>query len=545
MLLKRSAVRSPILAMAFFLIWGRASEAAPNPEPGLPGKERAAVRSGLTTDEKLQALEEELERLKVQKATKTYESRHGMGPAASAVYRPDEGLSLGGYAEVNGDTYKSRYRKGTGELERFVLYAGFRFNDWILFNSEIEFEHAGFERVEVVTDNDFGARTSKKETIEKSEAGVEFAYLDFAIRDYFQVRTGLTLVPIGITNYQHEPTTFHSVHRPLTETTLIPSTWRELGVLIHGEIAGGRLLYRVGLLSGLDATRFSGSDWIGEDGSFRGSQATLRDGAFIGNVDGRLTDSLTLGGSYYAGRAGQGNVPTISTRERLVPAPADIFRDEQAALDAQAYLSATREQARVLVHIAEGHFLFKKGPWDARGLLVRGWMSTDDTKAVNRQTGENVGKTAEGGYLELAFNALSLVKTDQRLMIFVRKERVNTQRSTVQRYAGDHNDLVDAWCTAAANCRTTDTLADGNRTLGFVAAEDSRRELYGVKGVSDRVNDRTIWTLGVAYFPHPNVALKLEYARHDSRTTYYRDQEYLNPGNNKIDQINFGMALIL
>jgi len=512
-----------------------------NPAPGQ--NQRAPRQEGPSLEEKVSILEETLEKLRLQQAVKTYSSVQGMGPAASAVYE-GEGLSIGGYLEINGVDSRSRYKKGAADVERFVLYTGYRFNKWIVFNAELEYEHAGFERTDVVSDVDFAGRSSSKSTIEKAEAGVEFAYLDFLFSAAFQLRTGLNLVPIGITNYMHEPTTFYSVNRPTVETTIIPSTWRELGILAHGELLDGRILYRTGVLTGLDATRFTAADWIGEDGSFRGSQATLRDLAFIANVDAKPIEGLTLGGSYYRGRAGQGNVTLVRDQERINTPSLDTFVGTDGAADILARQRNNQPLSPVTVNISEAHGLFRTGPWDFRGLFVRGWMDSDDSRSVNRATGENVGRVAEGGYLEAAFNVLSFFDTDQKLMVFVRDERLNTQRDTSRRNAGGKDDLLDAACSGSALCKTTDQMTNGNRDLGYIAASDPVKELYGVTGSADRTNDRRTFTIGMAYFPHPNVVLKLEYAKNSSRSTYFRDTEFVNPDNNKIDQIKFGMGLI-
>lgn len=509
-----------------------------------PAKENDR-KDEMTTDEKVRILEEEVEKLRLQKATKTYQSVGGMGPAASSVYRPEEGASIGGYLEAFAADSRSPYLRGTADLERFVVYLGYRFNDWIVLNSEVEYEHAGIERTDVVTDVDFGSRTSKKETVEKAEVTAEFAYVDFKVRDALQFRVGLNLVPIGITNYQHEPTTFYTTARPISETTIIPSTWRELGVLVHGDLDKGRFLYRTGVLTGLDATKFTGSDWIGEDGSYRGSQATFEDLAFVANFDAKATETLTLGATYYAGRAGQGNLPAVTEADRLIlPSLSGPAITEQFLADLQTYKAAHDKQAPVLVQIAEAHALFRTGPWDMRALIVRGWMNEEDAKAVNRGTGENIGTQVEGGYAEIGFNVLSLWKTDHRLVVYVREERVNTQKHTVERYAGNRDDVLDAVCSRTGACKTTNDLANGQQDLGYVGAEDSGKELYGVRGVADRTNDRSRLSIGFAYFPHPNVALKFEYARNSSRSNYHRDIELFNPGNNKIDQVKFALSVI-
>ena len=77
-----------------------------------------------------------------------------------------------------------------------------------------------------------------------------------------------------------------------------------------------------------------------------------------------------------------------------------------------------------------------------------------------------------------------------------------------------------------------------------MAASDSGKELYGVRGVPDRTQDRRIYTMGMAFYPHENITLKLDYAMQFSKSDYHKDIEQLNPSNNKIDQVNFGLGFI-
>lgn len=496
-------------------------------------------------EDRLDILEEEVEHQKVKKATRTYRSELGMGPAASAVYHVEDGISFGGYAELNGRGYKSRYRPGIADVGRLVFYTGYRFSDSILFNAEVEMEHAGFERHDdVVNDVDFGGRTTSKKVVQGGAVYAEFAYVEFRIADWLRLRPGLNLVPIGITNWMHEPNTFYSVRRPGVETLIIPTTWRELGLLATGQL-GDRFQYRTGVMTGLDARQFTAADWIGEDGSYRGSRVTARDAAFILNADYRPIEGLTAGASYYAGRAGQGNIQRIRESDRLIqPDYTALGLSEADATRILAIQEVKRPTAPVLVQMAEAHFLYRTGAWDFRGLAVRGWMNENDTRSVNRATGENTGMVVEGAYLEAAFNLLSFARTDQRLMLFVRNEYINTQRRTALRRAGGKEDVLDALCTGSTICRTTSTMDHGNRDIGIISAEDPLKEAYGTHGLPDRTNDRRIATVGLAYLPHPNVTVKAEYQRNSSLSDYYGDAEILNPGNNKIDQINVGVGIV-
>ena len=183
---------------------------------------------------------------------------YGLGPAASKIYQQEQGLSIGGY----GEAIYSNEQGGTSTFDflRGVLYFGYRFNeDWI-FNSEIEFEHAS--------------------TGENGEVSLEFAYLDRLLEEQYNLRMGLLLLPVGFLNELHEPTTFLSAQRPDTERLLLPSTWRENGAGLFGDV--GPFSYRLYAVNGLDATGFTDQGIRG--GRQDGSQALAEDIAYLGDM---------------------------------------------------------------------------------------------------------------------------------------------------------------------------------------------------------------------------------------------------------------------
>ena len=91
--------------------------------------------------------------------------------------RPGAGLAAGGMFWMR----ESLVEKLGPKLDylRFVLYVGYKFNDWIVFNSEIEYEHA-------TTDDG------------KGEVAVEFAYLDFLLDVLSTVRREVELTIHGL-----------------------------------------------------------------------------------------------------------------------------------------------------------------------------------------------------------------------------------------------------------------------------------------------------------------------------------------------------------
>ena len=74
----------------------------------------------------------------------------GLAPSAASTYRrATEGVSFAGYGEMLLENFNSENESGTGrapttrlDFLRAILYAGYRFNDKFLFNSEIEVEHS-------------------------------------------------------------------------------------------------------------------------------------------------------------------------------------------------------------------------------------------------------------------------------------------------------------------------------------------------------------------------------------------------------------------
>ena len=65
-------------------------------------------------------------------------------------------------------------------------------------------------------------------------------------------RAGNLLLPMGLVNEMHEPPFYRGNFRPEVERMILPSTWRELGVGLHGAIAE-RVSYKAYLVNGLDA----------------------------------------------------------------------------------------------------------------------------------------------------------------------------------------------------------------------------------------------------------------------------------------------------
>ncbi|MGH7151928.1 MAG: hypothetical protein ACREIU_14575 [Planctomycetota bacterium] len=343
-------------------------------------------------ERRIEALAAEIERVHLGEAVAAADrAERGLGPAASKVYRAARGVSIGGY----GEAIYTDFEGDASRLDflRAVLYAGHRFDESWVFNSEIEFEHAS--------------------TGEGGEVSVEFAYLDYLARPEANLRAGLLLLPMGLVNELHEPTTFLSAERPEVERQILPTTWRENGVGIHGE--SGLLSYRAYLVNGFDAAEFTASGLRG--GRQQGSEALAEDFAGVGRLDAEVLPGLLVGGSVYHGEAGQ---------ELPFDVPVTIF---------------------------EGHVDARWRGLQARALATQADLDdVDDLNAALALTGDDsVGERMRGGYVEAGFDVLTLLpEARSSLVPFVRWETLDTQEKVPSGFARDPANDRDFWTLGVA-----------------------------------------------------------------------------------------------
>jgi hypothetical protein len=184
--------------------------------------------------------------------------------------------------------------KDRADLLRLVLYTGYKFTDSILFNAEIEFEHA---------------TTSSTKSSSGGSVSVEFAYLDFLLRDWANLRAGLVLVPMGFINEIHEPVYYFGVNRPEIERQIIPSTWRENGVGILGTLYE-QVDYQAFVINGFNAEGFDSGGLRG--GRQKGNRALAEHLAFVARLDWTPIQQLVVGGSVYHGNSGQNQNIAVS-----------------------------------------------------------------------------------------------------------------------------------------------------------------------------------------------------------------------------------------
>jgi hypothetical protein len=333
----------------------------------------------------------------------TSEERRGVGPAAAKVYGVRRGLSIGGYGEVLYDNFASKNQSGgpsDGEnvitLLRAVVYLGFKFDRHFVLNTEIEYENA-------VAGGDKGG-----------EASVEFAYIDYMNSRAFNARTGLVLVPMGLVNQLHEPTSFLGARRPDVEDLIIPTTWREIGIGVYGE--KGPLSYQLYGVNGLNAAGYSADEGIRE-GRQEGSEALAKSWAFTGRLDYVGVPGLLAGVSVFSGDAGQGQ------------------------------FAPSGEKISALTTVFDAHADFRwRGLW-LRGLYAHTTVAQADlvNQLNNFEGDESVGSRQEGWYLQGAYDVLSLVPGSRMsLLPYLRYEQYDTQAAVPAGYARNpENDIQE------------------------------------------------------------------------------------------------------
>ncbi|HMY12210.1 MAG TPA: hypothetical protein PKC74_11325, partial [Turneriella sp.] len=267
---------------------------------GLAFAQNTATRPSFSPEEqerKIEILSEEIEKLKAGKelfpAVKAT-GKYGLGPAASKVYDVQQGVSIGGYGELLYQRYDRTNQSGVdvtntsvdqSDFVRAILYFGYKFNGKMIFNSEIEIEHA-------------------------KEVSLEFAYFDYLWRPWLSFRAGKILLPMGLINELHEPTVYLGAKRPMTEQFIIPSTWSENGVGAFGTI--GDFNYKAFVLNGFDALGSANGGSVDGFNATSGLREGRQDGgeaksvsfAGVARADYIGLSGLLAGISGYYGRAG-------------------------------------------------------------------------------------------------------------------------------------------------------------------------------------------------------------------------------------------------
>tara|TARA_B110000858_G_scaffold102843_1_gene117939 strand:- start:704 stop:1828 length:1125 start_codon:yes stop_codon:yes gene_type:complete len=277
------------------------------------------------------------------------------------------GLTIGGYGEI---TYNDP-DSGVSEIDvqRLVILFAYKFDDRVSFITEIEFEHV-------------------------KEVYVEQAFLNYGVSDNFNLRGGLMLVPMGIVNEYHEPTTYNGVERPSLNNKLVPTTWREMGLGVYGRINSASIRYQAYVMNGFISYngeyKLKGTNGL-RSGRQKGAESVGSNANFASRIDYYGLLGLKLGLSFYNGK-------TQTTDKNII--------------GSQVGLSMFGFDAR-----------YVKNRFSARSEYISASLS--DTDKYNLASGKDLGSKMSGYYIEGAFNLLPS-SAKQKLDAFVRYEDFDT-----------------------------------------------------------------------------------------------------------------------
>lgn len=141
-------------------------------------------------------------------------------------------VSIGGYLEAN-SSYFSTDGVSEGlsfQIPRMTIFLSSTIKKRIKFLSEIEFEEGG------------------------KEVAIEFASMDIEFYPLLNLRGGVIMNPIGGFNQNHDGPKWEFISRPISATTIIPSTWSNVGFGVFGKYARNNWVwaYEAYLTNGFD-----------------------------------------------------------------------------------------------------------------------------------------------------------------------------------------------------------------------------------------------------------------------------------------------------
>jgi hypothetical protein len=277
-------------------------------------------------------------------------------------------------------------KTATADLQRLVLDVGHKFDSDISFFSEFEMDDA------LLAGGSNGGQFA-----------VEQAWIKFNMDPNHYFKAGLILPSLGIMNESHLPTMFNGNERTQVETSVIPTTWRDIGVGYYGAIAESPVSYSVALLNGLSSASFTHGSGI-KNGRFQGRNATANNMALNGALkytEGKLKAQIS---AYYGGTIG-------------------VSSDQADTMGLNGGLFGTP------VAIEEADIRYGCGNWSFRALGT--YISIPDAEQINQVYRNNTPESEYGAYGEVGYDLLGNgdAMSEKHLIAFGRYEKLNLGNS--------------------------------------------------------------------------------------------------------------------
>lgn len=296
-------------------------------------------------------------------------------------------ITLGTYAQIdyNQEFENNTYHNGKLDIHRLVLFLGYKFGDRTHFVTEIELEHV-------------------------SEIYVEQAFLNHQILPQLNFRAGLLLIPMGIINEYHEPTTYNGVERPNIDGKIVPTTWREMGVGFAGNFPTYSLKYQLYAVNGFNGYSNGAGVLRGSDAFRKGRQKAAKSYMSSPNLSTKIDyyglPGLKIGLAGYFGKSQSDLFDGLSKNDFAANQQADssVVNLSMIGLDARYQLKGFKARAQVIS------------------------ANISNTKAYNSFTGKDLGAELFGYYVEASYDVLRLFNfnTNKELNLFTRYEEYNT-----------------------------------------------------------------------------------------------------------------------
>jgi hypothetical protein len=221
------------------------------------------------------------------------------------------------------------------------------------------------------------------------------------------------LLPIGVINEYHEPPVFYGVERNEVETRIIPSTWRELGFALRGNIANG-LEYNTGFSTTPDASLYTDASSGFRSMRAQGNRVTANEFGYFAGLNYRGVPGLLLGGGLFTGNTAQNGQGKGAGAAALQGVDANLT-------------------------VWDLHARYTVAGLDLRALYSEGSLS--DTAAINAAAGLPAGsndaapESFSGWFVEAAYHVYR--RGDIDVVPFVRFEDYNTQESVAPGFTID------------------------------------------------------------------------------------------------------------
>lgn len=330
-------------------------------------------------------------------------------------------LTIGGYGEATVThgfysnnpyryMYPDRFTASNGfsqvDLPHVVVMMGYDFGSGWTMGTEIEFEHGGVEAaIEVEGDE---AIEVEHEIERGGEVYLEQFWLQKSWSKAANLRAGMIIVPIGLTNNRHEPDGFFTVFRQEAESTILPCTWHQIGLSFWGRTGDWR--YEAQLLPGLNSRFFNNSGWIAGGSASPYEYTVANEPAGALRLDNYSLKGMRVGLSAYAGGTYNDAYPNSSSTNAV----------------------------RGIAYVAALDFEFKSAHVIARGNFDYGYLANAANIGTSNKNSDNstfspyqhtfVGEQAWAFGHEVGFDVLSYGANahGRQLFVFGRLDRFDS-----------------------------------------------------------------------------------------------------------------------